>query len=180
MFMQRLAQRPERMIDGDRLRELFGYWQGKLAGRRMPARRDIDPVEVPRLLPNLMLADVVDGGRRIRFRLAGTAIREIAGIELTGRYLDEIIHPGRYGDYLHGLNREVVRTRRPTFTRTTILSADGGYRRTTSRLITPLSDDGETVNMILAAQQFDEYLPWAPVASISEPQAFEELVHIIL
>ena len=61
-----------------------------------------------------------------------------------------------------------------------ILSADGGYRRTTSRLITPLSDDGETVNMILAAQQFDEYLPWAPVASISEPQAFEELVHIIL
>lgn len=180
MLVQRPVPRPERMIDVDRLRDLFLYWQGKLAGRRMPARRDIDPTEIPQLLPHVMLVDVVDGGRRIRFRLAGTAIRDITGLELTGRYLDEIIYPGPYADYLHGLNREAIHTHRPNFTRTAILSADGGYRRTTSRLIAPLSDDGETVNMIFAGQQFDEYLPWAPVASLIEPRSFEELVHFIL
>ena len=46
-------------LSAPRLRQAFAYWRGKLAGRAMPARRDIDPVDVPTLLPYVMLVDVL-------------------------------------------------------------------------------------------------------------------------
>jgi hypothetical protein len=46
-------------LSAPRLRQAFAYWRGKLAGRAMPARRDIDPVDVPTLLSYVMLADVL-------------------------------------------------------------------------------------------------------------------------
>src|ERR1051325_6866611 len=53
------------------------YWFDKRGARLMPSRRDIDPVEIePRLLPNLQITELVDGGARFRYRLAGTAIVE--------------------------------------------------------------------------------------------------------
>src|SRR5690348_17873717 len=51
---------------------LLAYWRGKLRGRAMPRRADIDPAEIPRLLPHLQLVERIDG--RYRYRLAGTAI----------------------------------------------------------------------------------------------------------
>ncbi|EKE76938.1 hypothetical protein P24_07036 [Oceanibaculum indicum P24] len=56
----------------------------------MPARTDIDPVEIPGLLPNLILIDVERGERnRYRFRLYGTEVCAIRGADLTGRYIEE-------------------------------------------------------------------------------------------
>ena len=34
-------------------RELFDYWLRAADGRRMPARSDLDPLKVPRLLPHM-------------------------------------------------------------------------------------------------------------------------------
>src|ERR1043166_5771842 len=75
----------------------YGYWRAKRGARAMPRRADIDPTEMdPRLLPNLMLTEVVDGGRRFRFRLVGTGV--VSGIvsDLTGRYVDEVNESDRY------------------------------------------------------------------------------------
>jgi hypothetical protein len=56
--------------------EFYEYWLGKGrgAGKAMPARADIDPLDIPALLANVFLIDVVPGNpRRFRFRLVGTA-----------------------------------------------------------------------------------------------------------
>ncbi len=75
------------------LRELFDDWQAKAAGRAMPARADIEPPEIARLLPWLFLVDLVEGdggATRFRFRLVGTGITGMEG-EITGKHLDELI-----------------------------------------------------------------------------------------
>jgi len=65
----------------------FDYWQAKCRGRMMPRRRDIDPTEIPRLLPNLQITELIDGGARIRYRLTGTAIVNAYSADLTGNIL---------------------------------------------------------------------------------------------
>jgi hypothetical protein len=69
---------------------LTAYWRGKCAGRPMPDRRDIVPPEIVRLLPNLHISEVVDGGRDFRFRLFGTALVNFLNVELTGKLLSEL------------------------------------------------------------------------------------------
>lgn len=77
-------------IGHDRLRQLYDYWDGKRGTRVMPARNDLDPVDIPALLPNLILVDVERGGQiRYRFRLYGTEVCAIRGMDLTGHYIDE-------------------------------------------------------------------------------------------
>src|SRR5579863_214999 len=56
----------------------------------MPRRRDIDPIEIPPLLPNLQIIDCQPGGR-FRYRLTGTALVTAFGREYTGKYLEELI-----------------------------------------------------------------------------------------
>jgi hypothetical protein len=76
-----------------RLRQLHAYWAGLCDGRRMPSREDVDPLEVPALLPFIFLIDVLDDPQDFRFRLAGTHFREFAGEEVTGKRIGEIFPP---------------------------------------------------------------------------------------
>src|SRR5262249_50879801 len=69
--------------------EFHEYWLRKSADKAMPARADIDPVDIPQLLADVFLVDVVAGNPcRFRFRLVGTRIAELEG-EITNKYLDE-------------------------------------------------------------------------------------------
>src|SRR4051794_34289618 len=54
-------------IRAARLQRLHPYWTERKGDRRMPARRDIDPLDFPYLLGNIMLLDVV--GEPPRFRV---------------------------------------------------------------------------------------------------------------
>src|SRR3546814_12264962 len=79
-------------IPDPRLRVLARYWVTRCRDGLGPRRADIDPLEFPPLLPNVILLDRIatPQGDRFRFRLAGTAVVDFAGQELTGRYLDEV------------------------------------------------------------------------------------------
>src|SRR5579885_3127635 len=64
-------------IRDDRLQQVYDYWRGKTGARGLPSRRDIDPTEIPHLLPHLMLVDVLGNGRyRYRLGLYDTVVRE--------------------------------------------------------------------------------------------------------
>src|SRR3546814_20724645 len=54
------------------LRDLYLYWSDKRKSRNYPARSEIAPEEIKRLLPFVLLLDVLDAGRHFRFRLVGT------------------------------------------------------------------------------------------------------------
>ena len=72
-----------------RLAALYDYWDGKRAGRAMPARADIDPVEMRAWLGHLLLIEIAEDGRFV-YRLYGTAFVDSFGVDMTGRSVDEL------------------------------------------------------------------------------------------
>src|SRR5262245_66067533 len=81
-----------------RLRRLLAYWTERCAGRAMPTRADIDPLDFAYILGNVVLLGVERGppheSLRFRVRLQGTEIVQRLGFDLTGRALDELAMPG--------------------------------------------------------------------------------------
>src|SRR5580658_1065080 len=43
------------------LHALYAYWNTLRGGRPLPRRADIDPTEIPKLLPQILMYDVVAG-----------------------------------------------------------------------------------------------------------------------
>jgi hypothetical protein len=81
-------------VEPAKLRTLLEYWNAKRGARPMPLRADIDPAEIPALLPYLMLLDVEPAPLRFRYRLAGSNTYDIRdGLKVrsvTGRYVDDM------------------------------------------------------------------------------------------
>ena len=148
----------------ERLEAFHAYWRSRRGERAMPRRADIDPIGMdPRLLPNVMLTEVIDGGARFRFRLVGTGAVSGIGADLTGRYVDEVNESDRYRDYITGLYRRVVERRLPVFSMSIYARpADAGEaRHTTQRLMCPLSTDGSVVDLVFTCQVFAHASPAA-------------------
>src|SRR5262245_2454510 len=82
-----LPVRPD--LSDPRLSALYDYWEGKRAGRAMPTRADIDPLEMRAWLGNLLLIDVCGEGR-FTYRLYGTGFVQSFGRDMTGRSVDEL------------------------------------------------------------------------------------------
>lgn len=77
-------------IADTRLRTLYDFWLRRRGDRTAMLRADLDPTAIPRLLANLILAEVADGGRAIRYRLVGTAIVEAHGFDYTGKTIEQL------------------------------------------------------------------------------------------
>jgi hypothetical protein len=130
----------------------LAYWRGKRRGRSMPSRRDIDPIEVPALLPHLQLVDIVGG--RFRYRLVGTELVTVFGRDYTGMFPDELF-PGTRGQMICEVFAAVRKARKPMFLRNRYLTAKH-WDLEASRLLMPLSDNDREVNMILGALTFGQ------------------------
>lgn len=147
------TETPELLARDPLLASLYAYWNGRRGERRMPDRRDIDPIGLGvALLPHIGLMDIVDGGARVRYRLLGNAIIERWGSNPTGRFMDEVM-TGTYKDYIHGLYRDVYRFRAPVFSDSTFRWDAGGVLHT-RRLYLPLTHGGGDVAMALIGQVF--------------------------
>jgi len=133
----------------DRLKELHAYWLAKKGDRAAPARAAIRPEEIPRLLPYLALLDVLGEPPRFRIRLFGTGLVRTYGEDLTGRFADEIDLDTVGPDIVAQLTA-LVRECRPVVARVRFTKAADGRHLQYERIALPLSDDGGTVNMILA------------------------------
>jgi hypothetical protein len=142
-------------LPGDpRLQEAHAYWRRKCAGRLLPSRRDLDPADIPRLLPHVMLVEVPAGGR-YRYRLIGTENVREHGLDATGRYLDEVLPGPDYKAHVLRLYDECVRERRPVYSESLFFSAGGQQaQRHVKVLFMPLSEDGASVNQIFVVQLF--------------------------
>jgi hypothetical protein len=138
-----------------RLAALHAYWSSKLCGRPMPSRSDIDPIEIPKLLPWIMLVDVQEGGANFRYRLVGSEIASHVGAALTRRTVGSAV-AGPYTEWLLGVYRTAVERKKPVFSRSELGFGSRGLKRVVSRLMLPLSSDGETVSMILNGQDYTQ------------------------
>jgi hypothetical protein len=133
-------------IEDGRLRRLYGYWNEKRRGRRFPARRDIDPLDFPYVLGQMMLIDVSYDPLQFRFRLYGSELVDRMGFDMTGLILDK--HPlPEFRDFLERGWREVIDTGRPVHVFFNRLIDDRQRRFESLRL--PLSSDGVKIDMLM-------------------------------
>lgn len=156
---------PARTIDPDFLagclddvREMYLYWAARLAGRRCPARADLDPVDIPHLLPGIILADVISTDPLdLRYRLVGTRETGFRGNDPTGKTVREAFYGCSLDSALYSYTKAVFE-REPLFRCDSYIARNHRTVRE-ERLFLPLSDDGETVNRVLV------YVSDAPVSS---------------
>lgn len=136
---------------------ILRYWESRRSGRAMPGRADIDPVDIPDLLPHIGFMEVHDSGRRFRYRLVGTRLDEVYGEALSGRFLDEAA-AGPHVQFLHGLYADCARRAAPVYSESTF-----SYRTnadlSVKRLLLPLSNDGRAVDMVLFMNTFNSAQP---------------------
>ena len=141
----------------DRLRRAYAYWHSKCDRCHMPSRADLDPVEIPDLLPHVTLVDVVPDDRRFVYRLVGTSEVDVRGRDPTGLSVAEAYF-GPTPESAVQNYVTVAETKRPVFERTDFTSANGRFVDEEA-LFLPLSSDGIAVDMIfVVARVKDNFL----------------------
>jgi hypothetical protein len=136
-------------LDDPRLKRFYDYWRSKHRAALLPGRADIDPLDIPDLLPHISMLDVVreDGALRFRFRLVGTANVQIAGREHTGAFIEDVFEPADVAQ-LQTIYRTIVETREPHFWQIR-LGTMGNPAAHYARLMVPLATDGLTVDLLM-------------------------------
>ncbi len=155
---------PLALIDDQRLRRFVRYWLDKRGPHIATRRADIDPTEIPWILPFIWLYDYEPEGRRLRCRLAGESIRETYPMNIVGMCLDEFLPanelPEIHAHYLSVLDGASIGHARGRVYRPAL--AQGGY---VERVILPLTDEsGLRVTMLIGATFYS-------LRSIASPEA---------
>jgi hypothetical protein len=94
-------------------RQIYDYWLDCAGERTMPCRADINPAQIPRLLPFISLVEVDEAITSSRVRLAGTRLRDVYDREITGLTLDELDF-GAKRDYWLAAYRHTACDGKPT------------------------------------------------------------------
>ncbi|MGH1557528.1 PAS domain-containing protein [Caulobacter segnis] len=127
--------------------EMFAYWASLRRGASLPARVDLHPSSMKRLLPTVSLIDVVNEPRDYRLRLAGTGLYGVYGREITGRMLGDVYNTAA-SEYWRKELDKVVDERRPGVG-VHNLAWRGAPHMSILWLRLPLASNGKDVDMIL-------------------------------
>ncbi|MBL8837072.1 MAG: PAS domain-containing protein [Alphaproteobacteria bacterium] len=128
------------------IRALYDYWAGRRGGRAMPGRVDLDPIDVPALLPYVFMVDTPPSGP-MTYRVFGTALVALFGRELTGRPVGEGAQPEHAPEVLARYAR-IVAERRPFYHRARLFEQSNDFTDI-ERVILPLSADGIEVDQLI-------------------------------
>lgn len=94
------------------IQEAYTYWNRKRGDRPMPSRDDIDPIDIPGIIPHIILIDVEHDPLDFRFRLIGTYVdRHVSG-SYTGKRHRDIPQKGP-GSGIWKAMEQVVQTGEP-------------------------------------------------------------------
>ena len=139
-------------LPDDKLQRLYVYWRSRCQDGAYPRRQDIDPLEIPDLLPNIFLLDVIGDGADFIFRLAGSLVEDAFNMALRGKSITEIQReagtPIPVAQHV-----EVARGGGPRYREGTMLVA-GREHWKTHRLLLPLASDGRRVDVLLGGAIF--------------------------
>jgi hypothetical protein len=126
------------------IRRAFDCWRLNAERRGIPARQDIDPIDLGTALPNVALWDVA--GVAYVCRLAGSRICGLAEREVRGLTAEAVMPDP---PQVTRAEFDLVRQTKALHYCERPISNSGKYRGY-SRLLLPLSSDSESVNVILA------------------------------
>lgn len=148
------------------LGQLLEYWLGLCDGARLPARKSIDPSALKPVLPDLyVLERQEDGG--LRFRLVGTAVRDLFSKDITGSTLEQVLPTQALRDSRRCYDT-VDRFATPWLTRIVYDLGQGDQYRY-GRLVCPLATDGQRIDAYLGAfETIDTYSPPRSFAEVED------------
>lgn len=147
-------------IASENLKALPAYWRGK--GQR-PSRADIDATEIPLLLKNILIVDVLRAPLRFRYGLVGTLVTQMVGRDVTGREVDEHLY-GDTAPFVHGAYKTVVDRAAPMYSTGHIVFDDGATVGT-EVIMVPLFD-ADVVDKLLLGLDFPTRPKYGPERSI--------------
>lgn len=133
-------------------RQALDYWIRIRGERRMPSRADLDPLDIIKILPNVMLIDVTSKPLNFRYRLIGTKIASQINSDHTGKWMSEIPHQ-KPPSKIWSSCVTVVNQKIPMTTEAPYIGRNKDFS-VSEDIVMPLSGDGVTVNMLFVAIDF--------------------------
>jgi hypothetical protein len=162
------AFRPERLVVFDpaeppaavtacpRAGRLLTLWRGWAAGRAAPDWSDVEPIDMPDLLPKLVVLDVLGDGvlaDDFRFRLVGEGVNERYGHGLKGRTLRELMRGPALDETLDE-HRRCAEGLAGVFVRNSLEVATLDDRRFYGRLLLPVGVEHGRAQKIMGVMEF--------------------------
>jgi len=132
------------------VRQILEYWQYKCRGRKMPARADLDPLEMRGALNQMVMIEIHRDPLRFRTRLVGSQQMNRRGFDFSAQWLDEL--PAGYRSVV--LPRAEAVARRGESVRSRVRKEMDGRLFDYETVWLPLGPDGETASMIMVVQEF--------------------------
>ncbi len=144
-----------KLTDGPAHPELLRFAKhcNALAGdREILLRRDFHPADVPWILGLLYVVDVLSEENDYRFKIFGSVMTALYGMDLTGSRLSELPDPIMHREmreYLHNIYDAAVASRAPLLQRGKLRWKETDID--TERLTIPLAEDDGRLSTILVA-----------------------------
>ncbi|WP_366554997.1 PAS domain-containing protein [Aquibaculum sediminis] len=133
----------------------YDYWKGKHRNGHLPARADIDPLEIPELLPNVLISQAKQDPFSIVYRLAGTEVVAMNKMDLTGKPLNYGIEQPAWRQYWRDAYWLGCSERRPIFGADTYEYRDREHVNF-EWCILPLAQNGVDVDMFFEIEAYAE------------------------
>ena len=127
------------------LAQLHAYWDKLRAGRAMPRRTEVDPVDIAGHLRRVHLMSV-EGPDTFRFRIYGGGVTNPDAVDMTGRTTMDYSNPEFCRLVTRHLGECVAEAKPVSYEVIALLDAEP-YEYTFIAL--PLSENGSDVNMLL-------------------------------
>ena len=131
-----------------------------------PRRRTI--ASAKQLLPFVFLSDAEHEPFRVRYRLVGTRAAEVTGIDIVGRYLDELVSAEPDSPWM-GFYSQAYLSRRPLLGSTTVPTSSGAMF-TYEFGIFPMRKHKHTIDQFIALEDY-----FGLVHRIVQPEPWQEL-----
>lgn len=133
---------------------LYAYWDGKRGERRFPGRSDLDPIDIPSLLPSIFLVAVQRDPFDLVFRLAGGVLTACYGSINAGERLIEL--PGSATQELYEQSARAVRSGKPVLMSGALRTPVDAFQRA-DHLLLPLGETRNQVDMLIGGAIFRAY-----------------------
>lgn len=132
-------------LPNDGLCRLLDHWRTLIDTAPPPLASKLDPIDLKPVMGNVMLVDVVYGGRNFRYRLYGSSIARFSRGDKTGRLVTDL--DGLPARFFYAVYRAVLARPEPVYTHH-VPSNPKNFREW-FRLILPLGDEQGNVTRFL-------------------------------
>lgn len=157
-----------------RIADFYRYWDAKRDNRRMPSRADMVPAEMKIFLPGIVLVAVSYGPLRLVYRLVGTREVDYRGYDPTGKDVAQHFAGSSQSEVLRNYEL-VIDSKSFVYDEDCLLSADHSFQEA-GTLLLPLSDDGNSINMVIVYNHYRILTPMVTRPKARLPgRAFHQL-----